>query len=57
MALGSRGSLGFTGVFSQDPQNRSKTGSAIADLLLGDANSLSAGTMADSVERGKYGGW
>ena len=56
-ALSGRGSLGFTGVFSQDPQNRSKTGSAIADLLLGDANSLSTGTMADSVERGKYGGW
>jgi hypothetical protein len=56
-ALSGRGSLAFTGVFSQDPQNRSKTGSAIADLLLGDANSLSTGTMADSVERGKYGGW
>jgi hypothetical protein len=56
-ALSGRGTLGFTGVFSQDPQNRSKTSSAIADLLLGDANSLSTGTMANSVERGRYGGW
>ena len=56
-ALSGRGSLGFTGVFSQDPQNRSKTGSPIADLILGDANSLSTGTMADAVERGRYGGW
>ena len=56
-ALSGRGSLGFTGVFSQDPQNRSKTGSPLADLILGDANSLTTGTMADSVERGRYGGW
>ena len=56
-ALNGRGSLGFTGVFSQDPQNRSKTGSPVADLMLGDANSLATGTVADAVERGKYGGW
>jgi len=56
-ALNGRGSFGFTGVFSQDPQNRSKTGSPVADLLLGDANSLTTGTVAQAVERGKYGGW
>ena len=56
-ALGGRGSLGFSGVFSQDPQNRSRTGSPVADLILGDANSISTGTVAQSVERGKYGGW
>jgi hypothetical protein len=55
-ALSGRGSLGFTGVFSQDPQNRSKSGSPVADLILGDANSLSTGTMADAVERGRYAG-
>jgi len=46
-----RGSFGFTGVFSQNPQTRSSTGSPVADLLLGDANSLTTGTIADSVER------
>ena len=56
-ALNGRGSIGFTGVFSQDPQNRSKTGSPVADLILGDANSLVMGTNAAAIERGKYGGW
>ncbi|MDQ6678530.1 MAG: carboxypeptidase-like regulatory domain-containing protein [Acidobacteriota bacterium] len=46
-----RGGFGFTGVFSQNPQARSGTGSPIADLLLGDANSLTTGTIANSVER------
>jgi len=53
-ALGGRGSFGFTGVFTQDPQRRSGTGSALADLLLGVANTASTGTAADAVERGKY---
>ncbi|MEO7144733.1 MAG: carboxypeptidase regulatory-like domain-containing protein [Bryobacteraceae bacterium] len=56
-ALNGRGSFGFSGVFSQDPQNRAKTGSPAADLLLGDANSLTTGTVAQAVERGRYGGW
>ncbi len=56
-ALNGRGSLGFTGVFSQDPQNRSKTGSPLADFILGDANNLTTGTVAQAVERGRYGGW
>lgn len=55
-ALNGRGSLGFTGTFSQDPQNRSKTGNPVADLILGDANSLATGTVANAVERGKYVG-
>jgi len=46
-----RGTFGFTGVFSQNPQSRSGTGSPIADLLLGDANSITTGTIANSVER------
>lgn len=56
-ALNGRGTIGFNGVFSQDPQNRSKTGSPVADLLLGDANSLVTGTNAAAIERGQYGGW
>ncbi|HJZ99138.1 MAG TPA: carboxypeptidase regulatory-like domain-containing protein, partial [Candidatus Solibacter sp.] len=56
-ALNGRGTVGFTGVFTQDPQKRSGTGSGLADLILGDANSLASGTVADSVERGKYSGW
>jgi len=50
------GSFGFTGVFSQDPQNRSRTGSPWADFLLGNANSISTGSLAQSEERGKYAG-
>lgn len=56
-ALSGRGSFGFNGVFTQDPQNRSKTGSPLADLLLGDANTLTTGTVAQSVERGHYDGF
>jgi Carboxypeptidase regulatory-like domain len=56
-ALNGRGAFGFTGVFSQDPQNRSRTGSPLADLMLGDANSLTTGTVAQAVERGRYAGW
>ena len=56
-ALNGRGTVGFTGVFTQDPQKRASTGSGMADLILGDANSLSTGTVADSVERGRYHGW
>jgi hypothetical protein len=56
-ALNGRGSLGFTGVFTQNPQSRSGTGNGLADLLLGDANSLATGTIAQAVERGKYAGF
>ncbi len=52
-----RGSIGFNGVFSQNPQSRSNTGSPVADLLLGDANSVTTGTDSAAVERGKYAGW
>jgi hypothetical protein len=50
-----RSSFGFSGVFTQNPQKRSGTGSSIADLLLGDANSLTTGTIAEAVERGWFG--
>jgi hypothetical protein len=51
-----RGSFGFTGVFSQNPQNRTGNGSPVADFLLGTANSLTAGTIGQAEERGWYGG-
>jgi Carboxypeptidase regulatory-like domain len=53
-ALGGRGSFNFNGVFTQNPQKRSGTGSSIADLLLGAANKLNTSTVGDAVERGKY---
>ena len=49
--LSGRGSFGFTGVFTQDPQTRASTGSPIADLLLGLPNSISIGTRGISRER------
>ena len=55
-ASGGRGSLGFTGAFTQNPQNRASTGNGVADLLLGDANSVSTGTTLYSEERGWYYG-
>ncbi len=55
-ALNGRGTLGFTGVFTQNPLGRSGTGSGFADLLLGDANSVATGTVARAVERGWYSG-
>ena len=53
-ALGGRGSLGFSGVFTQLPTSRSATGEGLADMLLGFANSVSTGTTLRSEERGQY---
>lgn len=55
-ALGGRGSFAFNGVFTQDPTRRAGTGSGAADLLLGLANTANTGTVANSLERGKYAG-
>jgi hypothetical protein len=52
--MAGRGTMGFTGVFSQNPQHRAGTGSGVADLLLGDANDVTTGTAFNFVERGKY---
>ncbi|MDQ6699964.1 MAG: carboxypeptidase regulatory-like domain-containing protein, partial [Acidobacteriota bacterium] len=49
--LNGRGSFGFTGVFSQNPQGRPNTGSPIADLLLGLPNAVTLGSPTDSAER------
>lgn len=53
-ALGGRGSLGFTGVFTQSPSSRNNTGSGVADLLLGTAATVSTGTVLHSEERAWY---
>lgn len=53
-ALGGRGSLGFSGVFTQNPNSRSSSGEGLADMLLGYANSVSTGTTLRSEERGMY---
>ncbi len=55
-ASNGRSSFGFTGVFTQNPQARSSSGSALADLILGDANSLTTGTIAQAIERGWFWG-
>lgn len=50
-ALQGRGSFGFTGVFSQNPQSRPGSGNPLADLLLGLPNNITVGTPADANER------
>jgi outer membrane receptor protein involved in Fe transport len=49
--LDGRGSFGFTGVFTQNPQRRPGSGSSIADLLLGTPNTITVGTPSDANER------
>ena len=53
-ALNGRGVFGFTGVFSQNPQSRSTSGSPIADFLLGTANTVTTGTIAQFAQRAWY---
>ncbi|MEZ2347052.1 carboxypeptidase regulatory-like domain-containing protein [Terriglobus sp. RCC_193] len=55
-ASNGRGSLGFTGAFTQLPSSRSNSGNAVGDLLLGYANSVTTGTILSSEERGWYYG-
>ena len=55
-ASGGRGNFSFNGVFTQDPTHRAGTGAGAADLLLGLATTANTGTIADSIERGKYAG-
>ena len=51
-----RGTFGFTGTYTNNPQHTSGTGSAVADLLLGVANTVTAGNFNQVVERGHYYG-
>src|SRR5438093_1484264 len=46
--LQGRGSFAFNGVFSQDPQDRTRTGSPIADMLLGLPATITVGTRGIS---------
>lgn len=55
-ASSGRGSLGFSGAFSQNPSARSTSGNGVADLLLGYANTVNTGTILSSQERGWYYG-
>jgi len=52
-ALQGRGSWGFSGVFTQNPQSRPGTGSSIADLLLGYPNTITIGSPSDANERAR----
>jgi len=56
-ALQGRGSFGFTGVFTQDPQQRPGSGSPVADLLLGLPHTITLGTTATSEERANNFYW
>jgi outer membrane receptor protein involved in Fe transport len=55
-ASNGRGVFGFTGVFSENPQSRASTGSAVADFLLGTANTATTGTIVNTQEREWYVG-
>jgi hypothetical protein len=52
-ALQGRGSFGFSGVFTQNPQSRPRSGSSIADMLLGLPNNITIGTPSDAQERAR----
>lgn len=49
--LNGRGSFGFSGVYTQNPQRRAGSGHGIADLLLGLPNTITTGTPSDANER------
>ncbi|MEP7362314.1 MAG: TonB-dependent receptor [Acidobacteriota bacterium] len=51
--LDGRGTFGFTGVFTQNPQRRPGSGSSVADLLLGFPNNVTVGTPSDANERAR----
>lgn len=55
-ASSGRGSLGFSGAFTQLPSTRTTSGNGVADLLLGYANTVNTGTILSSQERGWYYG-
>jgi len=55
--LQGRGSWGFTGVFTQNPQARPGTGSSVADVLLGYPNTITIGTPSDANERARNYYW
>ena len=52
----SRGTYSFNGGFTQDPQNRSKTGSGLGDFILGIPNSSGISNFLNGDLRSKYAG-
>ena len=54
---GTRGSFAFSGVFTQNPQKRSGTGSGMADLLLGTVGSAGMNTPTIGELRQHYYGF
>jgi Carboxypeptidase regulatory-like domain/TonB dependent receptor len=51
VTLSARPAYSFSGVYTQNPQNRTGTGSPLADFLLGDTSSSSVSTASDSESR------
>jgi hypothetical protein len=51
VTLQARPVFDFTGVYTQNPQSRSGTGSAFADFLLGEVNDYQASTRPDNESR------
>ena len=51
VTLSARPAYNFNGVYTQNPQSRSGTGSALADFLLGYTSSSSVSTKSDSESR------
>ncbi len=49
--LNGRAAFTFDGVFTQNPRARGASGNSLADLLLGDADQLTSGTVAQNEER------
>ena len=49
--LNARPVYNFSGVYTQDPQNRSATGNSLADFLLGYTSSSTVSTISDSESR------
>ncbi len=49
--LNARPAYTFSGVYTQNPQNRSNTGSPFADFLLGQTSSATVSTRSDSESR------
>ena len=55
--LQGRGSFGFTGVFTQNPQRRPGSGNGLADLLLGYPNNITVGSTSNAQERARNYYW
>ena len=51
VTLNARPSFTFTGVYTQNPQNRAGNGNAFADFLLGETATATVGTRSDTTSR------